>query len=763
MTTECTSSPEPCSQRRLQKALLNALMLLVAAACLHGRVSDAAAQDDLASRKPTLQFELRNQETTRTGGPIPLTFDLVWNGAGVTLIEGKLQLVLTDGLESYGRFISHDLAVNPGRNSYRVLLPSLGGRTAFQTVDLVARFITTDGDEIDLESRPLRVSADASRYLRVLYCDPVSGTDNRKVSDFLKTLRFEQFWNTSARRRVETGRSDETAITVFDALRPSEMPQDPHWFCTASIVTLSRNGFSELRPKQLEVLLQWVRAGGSLCVEPLGGLDDKHLEFLNGLGDGTSNVEFVTDERGNLTLPDDRVFDSLSCGLGNALVLYSDFRSEDGLDTSTQEWKAAVAGLWSFRADQQEAIASTGKFAWLPNSELYPENSHGSSRARHNPYRYYNAMRQQELQQLQGRMGVRRIQSAQGLLERLMPEDVEVVPLPYIGAILVFYLLAIGPVDYFVLGLFKARRFTWITFPVATLGFTMFTVWLSNSFLSSSAERTFVEILDVTPGGEVARSNRLELLFTMSSNNVTTEVKSGIFTSLDHSRFGGTIHDQYSRPVHRRTVPAATILGRPPFTYVAVQAVPKWTPQINRVFEIAPERENLPQALAEFDWQREWDLRRNEDRGELRQSIQTTFGNDAVAVLFNGREAIDLLGSRTSVFEEAAVQRLADNGSDGQQWLFTDFLWDSSARLQGFGLFGVVCRMSPHGGANFEDLTVLDPSDPDQWLLVIVRPDGENMTIYRRLYQLPPNEDAAAPASSDAATRENNETIKRGQ
>jgi hypothetical protein len=732
---------------------LNVLLWLAATVCLFGGFTQAAAQDDLTSRKPSLQFELRNQETTRTGGPIPLTFDLVWNGAGVTLIEGRLQFVLTDGVETYGRFVSHDLAVNPGRNSYQILMPSLGGRTAFQTVDLVARFETVDGDEIDLEARPLRVSADASRFLRVLYCDPVSSTDDRKVSEFLKTLRFERFWNAGVRPSGETGRSDETAITVFDALRPSEMPQDPHWFCTASIVALSRNGFAELRPKQLEVLLQWVRAGGSLCVEPLGGMDDEHLEFLNGLADGSSSVEIVTDERGNLILPDDRAFDSLSCGLGNALILYSGFRDE--LDISTAEWKAAVAGLWSFRADQQKAIASTGKFAWLSSEELYPENWGRQHRSGYSPYYGYNAYQRQQLAQLQGRMGVRPIQSAQGLLERLMPEDVEVVPLPYIGAILVLYLLTIGPVDYFVLGLFKARRFTWITFPVATLAFTLFTVWLSNSFLSSSAERTFVEILDVTPGGEVVRSNRLELLFTMSSNNVTTELKSGIFTALDHSRFGGTVHDQYNRAVHRRTVPPPTIVGRPPFTFAAIQAVPKWTPQINRVLEIAPEREDLPQNLADFDWQREWDLRSKQGRGALRESIRSVFGNDAIAVLFNGRQAHDLLGQRTGVFQESALAAASEMNAtnrNGNQWLYTDFLWDSSARLQGFGLFGVVSRVSPHGGANFEDLTVLDPSDPNQWLLVIVRPDGENMTIYRRLYQLPPDAANAPADTREAAT-----------
>lgn len=726
------------------------LLLTIASGFLVGLFSlpqTASAQDDSTQLKPTLKFELRNQQTTRTGGPIPLTYDLIWDGAGATLLEGQLRLTLTDGIETYGRYVSTDLAINPGRTTYRVLLPSIEGRSAFQNVDLIARFISADGDEIDLEARPLRVTPDVSRFFRIAYCDPVARTDDRRVSAFLNSLKFEQFWQAPSRNDNQRLGPESVAVTVFDSLRPTDMPLDPHWYCTTSAVVLSRNAFSELRPKQLDVLLQWVQAGGSLCVEPLAGLDDEHLAFLNALAAESPGTQLAIDQRGRLTLPEGLAFEHFQTGLGNTVVLYVGL--QDTLDTTTREWKAAVARLWNFRADQQQAIASKGKFQWLANTEMYPENSGPRNRGGYNSY-YGYPYQQNRYQNQQNHLGVRPIQSVQGLLERLMPEDVEVVPLPYIGAILILYLLTIGPVDYFVLGAFKARRFTWITFPLATVGFTLFTVWLSNSYLSSSAERTYVEVLDITGRGDVARSNRLELLFTMSSNNVTTDVRSGVFTSLDHSRFGGTVHDQYRRPVHRRTVPAATIVGRPPGIFSAIQAVPKWTPQINRVFQIAPDPESLPSELIEFDWKSPRDLRSNAGRQQLRQAIQTTFGPEAIGVLFNGRKSVDLIGNRTAVFQEAALQVLNEpqpGRRNNQQWLYTDFLWDTSVRLQGPGLFGAVSRVSPHGGANFEDMTLLDPSDPNQWLLVIARPDGENMTIYRRLYQLP-----SVPADAEAAT-----------
>ena len=747
--------------------------LTLAIACVTGLLTlgvaanTAGAQDDPTKLKPSLRFELRNQQTVRTGSPIPVTFDLVWDGAGVTLLEGQLHLLLTDGIETYGRYVSSDLAINPGTTTYRVLLPSIEGRSAFQTTDLLATFVTVDGNEFDLESRPLRIAPDASRNFRVVYCDPVSSTDDRRVSAFLNTLKFEQFWRPPNGNQPLT--RDSAATTYFDGLRPSDLPADPHWFCTSSIIVLSRNGFSELRPRQLDVLLDWVKAGGSLCVEPLGGLDDAHLEFLNDLAGETPETDLVIDDRGQLIVPEGQSFKLVSRGLGKAVVLYVGLL--DDFDATSPGWKSAVTGLWNFRVDQQQAIESKGKFQWLAGNEVYPDNSGRPNR--NNRYGYYgNIYQQNHYQNQQNHLGVRPIQSVQGLLERLMPQDVEVVPLPYIGAILVFYLLTIGPVDYFVLGMFKARRFTWITFPLATIGFTLFTVWLSNTYLSSSAERTFVQILDVTSKGEVARSNRLELLFTMSSNDVTTNVKSGVFTALDHSRFGGTVHDQYRRPVHRRTVPAPTVVGRPPGIFAAVQAVPKWTPQINRVFQIAPDTEELPTELGEFDWQSPRDLSNGTERDQLRQAVVATFGNEAIAVLFNGRKSINLIGTRESLFQEAMLQRTTGGrtANNQERWLYTDFLWDASVRLQGPGLFGAVCRVAPHGGANFEDLTLLDPSNPTQWLLVVARPDGENTTIYRRLYRSPAESVDTTETQTQSATEEDSdvdagpgEFIKRGQ
>jgi hypothetical protein len=50
------------------------------------------------------------------------------------------------------------------------------------------------------------------------------------------------------------------------------------------------------------------------------------------------------------------------------------------------------------------------------------------------------------------------------------------------------------------------------------------------------------------------------------------------------------------------------------------------------------------------------------------------------------------------------------------------------------GLFAVVSQMSPTGGKDFEDMALVDPSSPDQWLLVVAVENGNEVDVYRKLY-----------------------------
>ena len=50
------------------------------------------------------------------------------------------------------------------------------------------------------------------------------------------------------------------------------------------------------------------------------------------------------------------------------------------------------------------------------------------------------------------------------------------------------------------------------------------------------------------------------------------------------------------------------------------------------------------------------------------------------------------------------------------------------------GLFSLVSQVAPTGGVNFDDMPLLDPSDPAAWLLIVSVERGDDLVIYRKLY-----------------------------
>lgn len=700
-----------------------------------------------AQQNVPLTLEIHNDSTPRSNGPVPLDIELTWGGS--TILEGKLVLTFKDGPLFYGRAVSHDLALNVGRNRFNLLLPTLDGKSAYNSVNVLGTFVT-EKSEIDLDVRPLRVARPEARVFRLLYCDPTSRGSDRTVSNLMRSLSFGRFWRPYNFDPQVPVPSNPNLSTLSDVYAPDDMPQNPHWFCSYNIVVLSQSGFTGLRNRQLESLAQWIKAGGSLVVEPMGGLEQRQLDFLNGLS-ASEKDRFTTGPDGHLDVPESREYETIAAGLGQVAVMYRTFTD---LDFKTPDWNELVAQLWHFRSDQLSAARAEtrdARFEWLPLDQLLPsQQNHRNNQNHYYGYNNYQVPGWQHGNDLDD-LRVRELKSGQGLLDKLMPSEVEVVPLSYIGLILLFYVLTIGPLDYFVLGALRLRRFTWITFPAATVAFTLFTVWLSHSFLDASTERSQIRVFDMADDGSVLRSNRIELLFTMSSHNVVSEQRSSLFTAMSHSRFGGNMYDyRYGRNMARETVPPPTVQGRPPGVYQVVQEMPQWTPQMNRVFAIAPEADTLPNQPGAFDWNKSWNFSDDAERkGELAEMVRAAFGQEAQAWLYNQRDMHLVCGNKNSFFPistidfnhwqmQQQVQQAGGNIEEVQQLgqRQVDFLSDISVRLQGRSLFGIVSQIAPHGGDNFEDLAILDPSEPNEWLLVVLVPNQEDIRIYRHLYHV---------------------------
>lgn len=720
----------------------------------------AHAQTSAGSRL-TAQVSSRTPKP-RLGAPVTLVWDIRWTG--LELLEGYLDIRLRDGRERLGDVRTDEMVLSTGRRRFETTLPIRSTNNFSSQLEIEVDFVTEER-RFRLGSYllfPTRADPYGSRTLTVAVCDPWQTAFSGRRARLVESLRLERF---------NPRQNDTSLVTSFGKVKPAEMPADPLGYCAYNVVLLADEGLTDLRPQQLDVLFQWVEAGGSLCVAAGGGLADHHLAFLNRLA---ANDEAVSPF---LAGPDGRLMRDSAAGATEIRLLYPGMGraavviAPPGVerDTDSAAWRRMVAFLWNVRTELVPGIVQDGQ--WEPGRLR-------RNVAQANPYYLEEAPVNagQSFEYMP-------ISEGNWLLDRLMPETVEVVPLSLIGLILIAYVLVIGPGDYLLLGLLRLRKLTWILFPVVTVGVTLFTVWLSHWYMQPSETRRTVQFLDVgsegrlgTAGhrpkvGPVVRRSRFELLFTSTPREVTTDVAGEVFAPLDQQRFRAQSVQMYQQyqygfelAAEEQLVPPAEYAGRIPSRYTVTQQIPQFTPQVNRFFSIAPKTERNTaygtpaegsSDAAGFNWHRlrpepgqsvSTTMSDRNWREKVRSAVQRHFGNGAAIWLMHGDQVAQIAGdpalfSRRHTEWDTAYPAPSYYGPgpvpldmEGRNYRNTDFLRQTCVRPT-IGLFSLVTRIAPTGGDNFEDLAVLDPTDPNQWLLVVAVESSGDLLIYRKLYR----------------------------
>ena len=672
---------------------LGLICVVVTAILLAGFANSASAQ---GRRKSLLKAEVESIfPNVRSGAPIPMNWTLEWAGAG--LLEGRLHLVLKDGNAQYGEFFSHDMVITSGQQRFSMLLPPINDLDMFTTLDIHTEFLTKD-KTYDLDILARRVPGNQDRSFSVCACTPFTTTPGSWFTRLVQHLHVIAISPLEVRQQL-------SSLPTF--VIPDEMPNDPITYCGFDLVVLSGDGFAAMGQKKLSVLHDWINAGGSVCIIPTGILSPYHATLLNELCRANDDVPpFLLDSAGKLmgtadwaAQPEVRMFRK---GLGRVAIIL-------GQPDENHDWNDAAAFLWKLRRDQTINLKAKG--AWVAPQQ--PEIADYS-----------------DYSQIVGSgFHVQPLQSVSSLIEHLLPEGVQVVPLSLIALMLIVYVAVIGPGDYLLLGMLNQRKLTWIFFPTVTVAFTVFTVWLSHVYMASAGTRKAAVFLDVIEGGKIARRNRIELMFPASHQVFKTDVRRELFTSLNHRRFGETDYDYIPNYETRQLVETGVYTGRVPTLYTVVQEVPQWTPQMNRILSIAPEDETTKFPWDQFQRQRPNTL----NRAELTKQVQQAFGAAASAYVIDSSRKVDVVTGSPVLHAPSYSWHGSQYASPGNSRQTTTFLLDVCARNP-IGMFSVISQLSPNGGNNFEDLSLLDTTDPQQWMLVISVPKGDDILIYRRLY-----------------------------
>ena len=135
----------------------------------------------------------------------------------------------------------------------------------------------------------------------------------------------------------------------------------------------------------------------------------------------------------------------------------------------------------------------------------------------------------------------------------------------------------------------------------------------------------------------------------------------------------------------------------------------------------------------------------------LVQVRSVRFGPRAMVACFHGKDgwAYDRSAgwfSTRSISEEqrmyvnyvARLKAVNGMGADSVYGEADFFRWiyHASVAPSNSGLFTLMNQTAPKGGAMCDDLLLLDSSDANSWLLVVVVPEKDDFTVYRKLMRL---------------------------
>lgn len=608
----------------------------------------------------------------RSNAPVAAEVEFNWEGAGI--VEGRLDVRARDGGDLLGSCLTSDFALAKGMQRYAITLPPAVASYSGSTMTIRMDFITADG------SKPLRLGtqilyAPSFDERSFVICVPdASGVTSPGRLKLASSLRIENFMPAEPQGTGSRG----AVITSIAHVPVDSLPVSPLGYLSYDIVLLDGMAFSAMKETQLHALAAWVKAGGSLCVLPGGNLLDRHTAFLNSLCRPASD-DFVAGNTGALLTPLQNARRTRP-GLGRFVILPGDIDLESY--AAGREWILSAVFLWKMRISARQSVLSSGK--WLAPVENQED------------YYYYGQ-----------RYAPRPFQNGTQLVEHLLPKSVRIMPGWVVFLILFLFVLAIGPLDYFVLGMLKMRRFTWVLFPVLCVGFAVFTMLLSEHYMGTTDSRSWVTVVDVGEDGSPLRSSRFEVIFTAGHRRMEFDFANELFIPLSRDAYRGY---SYRGAYESGSVGAPLYSGRFPGRYSVLQNFNQWTPQVNRILSLEPS--GLPSSI---DWNS--------------ITVADMAGSPAAEPLLS-----KLFAGNSSARADVIVFNQAGNRNLLRNLHFPPGVLANMCVAESKAFFKVVSQISPDGSATFEDLCILDREDPAQWLLVVVEAVGNNFIVWRRLY-----------------------------
>lgn len=736
------------------------------------------------AQKPPVRMQMETMSIRgRSGGAIPVLIKLEHEGN--QLLEGDLLLTIYQSQQTTDDILAnlrYEGIVLQGTDYFmKIILPPVAHSWNQQYL-ITAWFETVDGERISLSldednpNEPRELLTPSPSVRTTLVCSCSGQVDYQTPSKNLRFLNSVLSLNNYAPGASSEGAGANSNATNqgFQQLNSKNeiryyaaawdafsLPENPLHLTCFDIVLLADRSLGRLEASQIDALKVWVDAGGSLCVvpdqQPLKSIHEAFLKTLFESVDDPS-VRMSRSDTGQIEIlsesPDQIIHRRY--GLGAVSLLPVADKLEQLL---TDEDKGQLVGhLWNVRYNSSILQGQP----WLTQNALDRMKQLGIDvQKRGNRWvvqgtgvygeRFDNSYR--NLAEISGAFQLDQdLSPQQNLLTStanmaLMPDGVRMVPAWVIATLLLAYVAAIGPLDYWILGLFKARKFTWVLFPVVTAAFTGLTIMIAHAYMSSTETGGRVAIVDIVDDGRAVRETTLQMNFYGASATVNEQHKQAFYVpaAMSDSQFIGFSN----QPLPSAGNKPINLSGRFPQNYQSEVSLSQWDPFLTRTFQLQPEVDRIP----EIGWSNPELV--TSAKGRLKLTTQLNnweTQNDLLtvdAIIMHQSQVFQIQSDRPTMIFDASIARRdsitrqADmygrqfNGRSNWQKISLGIgLVEASVARSGNDYFNIVSQIAPQGDASLEDLPIADLTDPDQWLLMIAVKGGNQMQVFRKLYRI---------------------------
>jgi hypothetical protein len=668
---------------------------LIGAALTSSLVCPVTAQESL----PLVADLAANTPQVRIGESMPTIWEVQKYQPG--LLDGRFEFRVHLGAKEFYTYVTDELVLHQPDQRLRFLFPPIRSTLRSPEIEIDVRWLPKVGQPLVLRPQLLRVPFNARRTLLMGVIEERRVRGRPADWDQRLNALVPEVYGSQSNQPQQYLNSQAILLssslqTVFIGWEGEESPADPQALFAYDAIAIHGPQFVRLRPPQLRALAMYCRAGGSLYIEPTGILESAHVEFLSDLT--RDLVEFDgwhLDDQGAVIWPTEIVRRGgllVNCGLGRVVIV-------DPARWSQMSPRTVTAQLWRYPVN------------FNPIAAIEQDTAFGNSR-------WTSRGQLNSKVQLHDQVGA-----------FLLPDNIQVLPLWLVIVILLLLVFLIGPLDWWLLGKWKLRRFTWLTWPVWMIVATISMVLLSNWYLETTGQPRELVLHDLDIAGEPLRSFHFRMVFPSRARTEEHTLAHTVWEPL-----GGMQRDQnphlrtlqvsaqfYIDDDQRDVTTPSRYVGRFPQQYTITRGYAQWVPEL--AFGMA-----LPSALepppSRIDWSALDEIQWSGKRSLLEQQVADRL-------------------------QPQIKQPFAVSLSDAQNLRFSSLIYPAGARatplMARLGTLPVVLTKSEHspGELQLQSAWHNDPtrriflpalSESSTWkVLVVVIDDGDRITVYRRM------------------------------